>query len=241
MTPRLLGTLGVAGAALAVLLIGAQHLVSPDVDPVRSTISAYGLGGFTPLFDGGVLALAAGSACVLAGGIRSGLIAARSVAAAGFATWIVALVLVVAFEKVDWSVGATPSGLVHLYAGLVAFTVLPVAVLALAVPGVRRGATAARVSAGHAAADAGPEAVAGAVPARRAAGRGWAVAAVLAAVASVLWLSPFVIGVFSAPYTGVPWWRFVPIGLVQRGLALTEVVAVVVIALWVRAENARSA
>lgn len=201
MSARLLGTLGVAGAVLSVLLIGAQHLADPSIDPVRSTISAYGLGGFTPLFDAGVLALAIGSACVLAGGVRSGLVPVRSAAAAGFATWVAALLLVVAFEKVDWSVGATPSGLVHLYAGLVAFVALPVAVGALA---------------------------------RLRWGPGWPVLAAAAAVAALLWLSPFVIGVVSAPWTGVPWWRFVPIGLVQRGLALTEVVAVVIVALWVR-------
>jgi hypothetical protein len=32
--------------------------------------------------------------------------------------------------------------------------------------------------------------------------------------------------------TGVPWWQFVPLGLFQRGVALTEVVAVVVMGLW---------
>ena len=34
------------------------------------------------------------------------------------------------------------------------------------------------------------------------------------------------------PLTGVPWWQFVPLGLVERGLAVTEVVAVVVMGAW---------
>ena len=51
---------------------------------------------------------------------------------------------------------------------------------------------------------------------------------------SLGWLSTIVLGVALRPLTGVPWWRFLPLGLVERGLALTEVAAVVVLGLWAR-------
>ena len=88
----------------------ALHLVAPDVDPVRRTISQYALGPWKPVFDAGVLAVAAGSAAVLAGLIRAGLVRWRSTSTALLAAWSALLVVVVAFEKIDWSVGPTPTG-----------------------------------------------------------------------------------------------------------------------------------
>lgn len=209
-TTRLLAAAGIAGAVLALLLVGGLHLLDPSVNPVRRTLSQYALGDLKILFDAGVLALAAGSAALLAAGVRSGLVPARSVAAAGFAVWVAALVVLVVFVKVDWSVGPTTGGLVHRWAGIVAFLALPVAVLALA----RRwwGTPAGRV---------------------------FAPLAALTAAAALAWLSPFVLGAVLAPVTGTPWWRFVPIGLVQRGLAGTEVLAVLVVAAWVLSRRGR--
>jgi Protein of unknown function (DUF998) len=195
-----------SGAALVtagIAAVLALHLVAPDVDPVRRTISQYALGPWKPVFDAGVLAVAAGSVAVLAGLIRSGLVPWRSTSAALLAVWSVLLVVVVAFEKIDWSVGPTPTGYVHRYASLVAFLLLPAAAL-----GVGR--------------------------AWRNDVRWWRFAAVTRwlGVGSLAWLAPILLGLVLRPLTGVPWWRFVPLGLFERGLALTEVAVVLVLGLW---------
>ncbi|MDF3050309.1 MAG: hypothetical protein K0R87_1947 [Pseudonocardia sp.] len=195
-----------AGAALVVAGIAAMlalHLVSPEVDPARRTISQYALGPWKPLFDAGVLAVAAGSAVVLAGLIGSGLVRWRSTSAALVAAWSVLLVVVVVFEKIDWSVGPTPTGYVHRYASLVAFFCLPAAALRVSRAwrgDVRWGRFAALTR--------------------------WL------GVGALAWLAPLLLGFALRPLTGVPWWRFVPLGLFERGLALTEVAAVIVLGLW---------
>jgi hypothetical protein len=206
----MLALAGMAGAALAVLLVGGLHLVAPEVNPVRRTISEYALGPYKPVFDAGVLALAAGSAAALLGAVRTGLVAARSSAAVALTLWPVGLCLVVAFEKINWSLGPTPSGYVHRYASIVAFLALPVGLIALG----RRWR-------------------------RTPAGRRFAVFSTGLGVLAVGWFSPFVVGLLARPLTGVPWYRVVPIGFVERGLALTETLAVAVLAAWVYVGAAR--
>ncbi len=205
-TPARTRAWALAGAALVMAGIAAMlalHLVSPEVDPARRTISQYALGPWKPLFDAGVLAVAAGSAAVLAGLIGSGLVRWRSTSAALVAAWSVLLVVVVAFEKIDWSVGPTPTGYVHRYASLVAFFCLPAAALGVSRAwrgDVRWGRFAALTR--------------------------WL------GVGALAWLAPILLGFMLRPLTGVPWWRFVPLGLFERGLALTEVAALLVLALW---------
>ena len=205
-TPARTRAWALAGTALVVAGIAAMlalHLVSPEVDPARRTISQYALGPWKPLFDAGVLAVAAGSAAVLAGLIGSGLVRWRSTSAALVAAWSVLLVVVVAFEKIDWSVGPTPTGYVHRYASLVAFFCLPAAALGVSRAwrgDVRWGRFAALTR--------------------------WL------GVGALAWLAPILLGFMLRPLTGVPWWRFVPLGLFERGLALTEVAALLVLALW---------
>ena len=194
------GTVLVAAGVAAVL---ALHLVAPEIDPVRRTISQYALGPWKPVFDAGVLAVAAGSAAVLAGLIGTGLVRWRSTPSVLLGTWSVLLVVVVAFEKIDWSVGPTPTGYVHRYASLVAFLLLPAAGLGVGRAwrdDVRWGRLAAVTR--------------------------WL------GVASLAWLAPILLGFALRPFTGVPWWRFVPLGLFERGLALTEVATVIVLGLW---------
>lgn len=194
---RLLATLGLVGVALCMVLVGALHVLAADlVDPVRRTISEYALGEFRPLFDVGVLTLAAGSSLVLAALVRARL--AGPAAASLLAGWAVALVVLVAFEKANWSVGPSVGGYIHRYASLVAFVCLPLAALLIA-----RGAT-------------GPFAA-------------WARGL---AVASAGWLAVIVVAFLLRGVLGVPWWQVVPLGLVERGLAVTEVATVVVLALW---------
>ena len=40
-----------------------------------------------------------------------------------------------------------------------------------------------------------------------------------------------------SPRTGTPWFRAIPLGLIERGLVITEVAAVAALALWVLARN----
>lgn len=200
-----LALVGLVGAGLSAVLVGLLHvIVDPaDVDPVRRTISEYALGEYRVLFDAGVLALAAGSAVVLIALVAAGLLRAASPASVLLATWSVALAVVVAFQKIDWSVGPTTGGYVHRYASLLAFICLPIAALLLA-RRWRRDPTWRR----------------------HAVWTGWLGAASLA------WLAPILAGFVLRPFTGVPWWRFVPLGLTERGLAVTEVAVVLALGWW---------
>lgn len=204
---RVLAALGLVGAGLAVVLVGLLHVVAAEqVNPVRRTISEYALGGSGWMFDAGVLGLATGSALVLSALIRAGVLRARSGVAVLLVVWVAALVVVVVFEKANWSVGPSTGGYIHRFASLAAFTSLPVAALAL---GRRRRAEPGR---------------------RRFAA--YAAYARWSGVLALLWLSVILLGVVLRPLTGVPWWQFVPLGLVERGLAITEVATVVVLGRW---------
>jgi hypothetical protein len=140
---------------------------------------------------------------VLAGLVRAGLARRHGAAAGLLAAWSACLLVVVAFEKIDWSVGPTPTGYLHRYASLVAFLCLPAAALAF----------------GRAWRD-DPR------WARFAAWTRWL------GIASLAWLAPVLLGFVLRPLTGVPWWQFVPLGLFERGVALTEVAAVLVMGAW---------
>lgn len=194
---------GIALLTAGVATVLALHVLAPEVEPLRRTLSQYALGPWKPYFDAGVLAVAAGSAAVLAGLVRAGLVRWRSAPAVLLAAWSACLVVVVAFEKIDWSVGPTPAGYLHRYASLVAFLCLPAGALLLA-----------RVWRGDA---------------RWARFAAWTRAL---AWLSLAWLTPVLLGVALWPLTGVPWYRFVPLGLFERGLALSEVAAVLVMGLW---------
>jgi hypothetical protein len=49
---------------------------------------------------------------------------------------------------------------------------------------------------------------------------------------SLLLFSPIVAAVALQPVTGVPWWVAIPLGAVERLLALSEVTAVLWLAWW---------
>jgi hypothetical protein len=195
-----LGVLLVGAGVVAVL---ALHVLAPEVAPLRRTLSQYALGPWKPAFDAGVLAVAAGSAAVLAALLCAGLVRWRGPAAVLLAAWTAGLVVVVAFEKIDWSVGPTPTGYLDRYASLVAFLCLPAAALALG-RAWRDDPCWGRFA-------------------------GWTRRL---GVAALIWLAPLLLGFVLRPLTGVPWWQFVPLGLFERGVALTEVAAVVVMGLW---------
>lgn len=205
---------GLAAVVLALVVIGGMHLAGPSsrVDPVRRTISEYALlpGGW--LFDVAVVALAVGSAGVIAALVAARLTPARSLPVVLLGAWCVGLLLVVAFEKTNWSIGPSLSGYIHRYASLVAFIALPLGALLLARrhrhdPAARPFRTGVRVGS-------------------------WL------ALASFL---PIVGAIALRGVTGVPWWRAVPLGLLERGLALAEVLVVALLGAWALAHARRSA
>ncbi|GAB2596404.1 hypothetical protein Aab01nite_71650 [Paractinoplanes abujensis] len=51
-------------------------------------------------------------------------------------------------------------------------------------------------------------------------------------VVSLLCFSPILWAVLSEPWTGVRWWRAIPLGTVERALGLAEVVTLLLIAAW---------
>ena len=206
MPVRATAAAGLVGVALAVVFVGLLHvLYAGDVDPVRRTISEYALRDLGWMFDTGVLALAGGSVAVLIALVRAGLVRWPSFAAVGMLVWAAGMVAVVVFEKTNWAVGPSVGGVIHRYASLVAFLVLPVATLA-ATRG-RDGVAWPR----------------------------WLAAAALA------WLGAILSGVVLRPISGVPWWQFLPLGIMERGLAVTEVAIVVALAIWAGSRSARVA
>jgi hypothetical protein len=193
---RLFAALGLAGAAVAVVTIGALHLLAATtVDPVRRTISEYAVGADGWLFDVGVLALAAGAAAVLVALLRTGRVRPLSPATVLYGIGVVGLVLVVAFEKTNWAVGPSLSGYIHRYSSLLVFVALPLAVLLLG----------------------------------RAVRARWAT--VLGA-ATLAWLAAILAGIPLGPVLGRAWWEVWPLGLMERGLALTMVAGVVALGVW---------
>jgi hypothetical protein len=52
------------------------------------------------------------------------------------------------------------------------------------------------------------------------------------AITALAWLGAILSGVVLRPLSGVPWWQFLPLGIMERGLALTEVAVVVALAFW---------
>ena len=202
---KVLAVAGIAGAAIVVVLVGALHVLpeTAGISPVARTISEYALTDVGWVFNLGVLALALGSLAVLAGIVRAGL--ARP-AAAGIwlgVAWSAALTVIVLFPKHNWAVGPSAGGQIHRVASIVAFLCLPVAALALG----RAWRGDARWA-------------------------GFARATLWLGVASLAWLVPILLGFVLRPLTGVPWWQFVPLGPFERGMALTEIAALLVTGAW---------
>lgn len=212
---RALGLCGIAGVVVVAVSIGALHVlpIGAGVSPVRRTISEYALTDAAWVFNLGVIALAVGSLAVAAAVVTARLARPWSPGVLLLLAWSAALLVIVAFPKNNWAVGPSVGGSIHRAASLVAFLSLPVAAMLL----TRRR---------------GPAGAAGHRPSARAAF--WLGAAALA------WFSPLAWAWATRPFTGVPWWQAVPLGLVERGLAVTEVAAVLALAVWVLRASAPS-
>ena len=208
---RLLAWLGIGGALTAIVLVGALHVLpeTARVDPIRRTISEYALSSIGWVFNIGVLALALGSLAIAAALVLAGLARVGSLGIALVCVWSAALLVIMFFPKHNWAVGPSANGQIHRVASIVAFLALPIAVLLLTrrtrpSPGAPRQARP--------------------VPAR--------VAFWLGAL-SLAWFAPIFGALLLAPVTGTPWWQAIPLGLVERGLVISEVLAVIALGVYV--------
>ena len=208
---RLLAWLGIGGALTSIVLVGGLHgwPETARVDPIRRTISEYALSSVGWAFNVGVVALAVGSLAIAAGLVVAGLARAGSLGIALIGVWSAALLVIMFFPKHNWAVGPSVNGQIHRVASIVAFLVLPIAVLLLT-----RGPRSS----------AGAERQPRPAPARVARWLG---------VLSLAWFAPIFGALLLSPVTGTPWWRAIPLGLVERGLVISEVLAVIALGIWV--------
>jgi hypothetical protein len=203
--PRLLAIAGMASVTVGVLLIGALHVVPPTsaLSPYQRTISQYALTDLATVFNVAVLVLAAGSFATLLALVGGGLATARSAGALALLVWSVALAAVVYFPKHNWSMGPSIDGTIHRVASVVAFLSLPFAALLIG-----RAWRAHPRWRGHAS---------------------WVLGMGLW---SLLCFAPIAIAFAAQPWTGVAWWRAIPLGAVERMLAISEVATVLTLGWW---------
>lgn len=202
---------GLAGLGGAAIMIGILHVLpeTAGISSVRQTISEYGLTEVGWMFNAAVIATAASSGAILFALLLTRQATWRSIGLLFGGLWVAGLLVIVAFPKHNWSIGPSMDGQIHRIASVVTFLSLPVAVMLL----TRRRA--------------------GGV------GRGRARSAFWLGAASMTWFSPLIVAMLMAPRTGTPWFRAIPLGLIERGLVITEVSAVVALALWVLAATRR--
>ncbi|RKN57377.1 DUF998 domain-containing protein [Micromonospora costi] len=134
--PAVVRVAGLVVAGVAMLLFGVLHLPGSPVHPVRDTVSDYALSRTGWLFDVAVLALAAGSALLLAPEVlRSGRPAAlrHRFVAAGLGAWCVGLVVLVVFPRDPVGAPVTTTGDIHRWAAVAALSGLPLGALLAAV------------------------------------------------------------------------------------------------------------
>ncbi|GIF00617.1 DUF998 domain-containing protein [Paractinoplanes rishiriensis] len=211
--PRLLALTGMVAVAAAVLLIGALHVIPPSsaISPYRRTISEYAHSDHGTVFNVAVLVLAAGSVAIMVALIGAGLAPARSGGVFALLLWCVALAAIVYFPKHNWAVGPSYSGTVHRWASVLAFLSLPFAALLTARAWRRHDRW-----------------------------RGHARWTSLLGVMSFLAFSPIVGAFLIQPWTGVRWWRLIPLGAVERVLLFSEICIVLVMAVWAARAAARA-
>ncbi|MCK2213131.1 DUF998 domain-containing protein [Actinomadura sp. ATCC 31491] len=119
--------------------------------------------------------------------------------------WSAGLMLTAWFEKHDWSVGPSTSGSIHRVGSFVAFLCLPLAVVVIARPWRRPGRSRATL------------------------------VAFALGVCSVLWVAGIGTMMLIGARHGLPWYRVMPLGLVERVLAVTEVAALLALGVWAAA------
>ena len=210
---RLLSSISFAGVAVTLVIFAFLHLLPPtsQISPVHRTISEYALTSSAWAFNLAVIALAGASVATFAAAVMVRRVRALSGTTFAGLLWVAGLLTLVSFPKHNWALGAVSnSGQIHRMASLVAFLALPVAVMTLA---RRRAASEAT----------GNQRGGATRPAAR-----WAF---WLGASSLLWFVPILVAIATSPRA---WWTQIPLGLIERGLALTEVIAVVVVTVLVR-------
>jgi hypothetical membrane protein len=160
--------------------------------------------------DGWIFGLGVG--LLAAGSIAIGVSLARKKLAGIFGTialmgWSVGLFMTAWFEKHDWSVGPSTSGSIHRVGSFVAFLCLPLAAVIIARPWRHRERSKATL------------------------------AAFALGILSVLWVAGIGAAILFAGSNGLAWWRVMPLGLVERGMAITEVAALLALGVWAAAKS----
>ncbi|MGW0804254.1 DUF998 domain-containing protein [Nonomuraea sp. NPDC002799] len=158
--------------------------------------------------EGWIFALGVG--LLAAGSAAIGVSLARRRLAGIFGTialmgWSAGLFVTAWFDKHDWSVGPSMSGSLHRAGSFVAFLCLPLAAVIIARPW-RQGERSR--------------------------------ATVLAfgfGICSVVWVAGIGAAMLIGAGNGLAWWRVMPLGLVERGLAVTEVAALLALGVWAAA------
>lgn len=204
-SPRALALAGTSAVGVALLVFGFLHVTGPTaaISPYRRTISQYALTGAAPAFNVAVLLLAAGSIATLVALVRADLLPVRSGGMVALVLWCAALAAVVYFPKHNWAVGPSIDGTIHRYASVVAFLSLPLGALLIGRTWWIRGQW------------------------RTEAAWTWGLG-----LWSLLCFSPIVVAIAAQPWTGVAWWRLIPLGAVERVLLISEVGIVLLLAWW---------
>ncbi len=148
-----------------------------------------------------------GVALLAAGSVAIGVSLARRrlagvVGTVALMAWSAGLLVIAWFPKHDWSVGPSLSGSIHRAGSVVAFLSLPLAALIIARPWRRAERGAASL------------------------------AAFAFGLLSVLFALSMIAVMTIGAQSGLPWWRVMPLGLVERGLAVIEVAALAALGVW---------
>jgi hypothetical membrane protein len=195
---------GLVGVSVAIVLIVALELAyASEFTLVRRTISQHGLGPSGWIFTLALALLAAGSAAIAVSLVRRRLSGAFSAGTAALLVWSIGLLVVGFVPKTDWSLGPSLHGYVHRVGSVIVFVSLPLAALAISARWWRH-------------------------PHWR-----WPARLVsLLGAASLLGIGGIAVVIVRATNEGLAWWRVMPLGLVERGLALAEVAALIALGVW---------
>lgn len=194
--------LATIGIAAALILM-LDMMYATEFTLVRRTISQHQLRPTGWIFGVAMALLAAGSVAIVVSLVRQRLSRGSSAGVAALLVWSAGLLVVAAFPKHDWSIGPSFSGYVHRAGGVVAFLSLPLAALLISAPWWRH-------------------------PRWRRPAR---VVTALGA-ATLVWITGVAVVVVRATLDDLAWWRVMPFGAVERGLALLEVATLVALGVW---------
>jgi hypothetical protein len=195
----------------AALILTLDVIYATEFALVRRTISQHQLGPTGWVFGVAMALLAAGSVAIVVSLVRQRLSSASSAGVAALLVWSAGLLIVGVFPKHDWSVGPSMSGSIHRAAGFVAFLSLPLAALLIAVPWWRHPRWRR--------------------PARLVTALG---------AASMVWIAGVAMVIVPATMDGQRWYRVLPLGVVERGLALLEVATLIALGIWAASRAQRS-